>query len=303
VTVDIPDTTIRSSPMTSATANSSDMLGINFGNDGDAYTVFTFWSGDLWFAANVDNILSVSQDLDDLQPTPFKLKGAIGTIRYQTKPVLICDFSQMLGICGGREIREGLIETLTAREQDHVDWLNALEDSLNNDVPFSKARDPHQCAFGKWYDNFKTRDAELMDILARFDAPHNAIHALADELLSLKSTGQLNTAVEKLQYARNNTLANLRKHFAYARDQISSSIRPVVLYLTTDGSTPMIGLMIDEINDVISFSKNEMNGLDSLSFADAIDCQEIFDGYLSKDGERDCLLINPNKIYASIKNP
>ena len=289
--------------MTTATANSSDMLGINFGNDGDAYTVFTFWSGDQWFAANVVNILSVTQDLDDLQPTPFKLKGAIGTIRYQSKPVLICDFSQMLGIPAGRELREELIETLTAREQDHVEWLNALEDSLNNDVPFSKARDPHQCAFGKWYDNFKTRDSELMEILSRFDTPHKTIHALADELLGLKSAGQLDKALAKLQHARVNTLANLRKQFAYARDQISSSIRPVVLYLTTDGSTPLIGLMIDEINDVISFSKNEMNGLDSLSFANAIDCQEIFDGYLSKEGERDCLLINPNKIYASIKNP
>lgn len=286
--------------MNTATANSGDMLGINFGNDGDAYTVFTFWSGDQWFAASVSNILSVSQDLENLQPSPFELKGAIGTIRYQSKPVMICDFSKMLGIRSGRELRESLIETLTAREQDHVEWLNALEDSLNNDVPFSKARDPHQCAFGKWYDKFKSRDAELMDILSRFDAPHKAIHALADDLLGLKTTGQLQKALEKLGHARNNTLAQLRKNFAYARDQINSSIRPVVLYLTVDGSTPLIGLMIDEINDVVSFSKNEMHELSSLSFADAIDCQEIFDGYLSKDGQRDCLLINPNKIYASI---
>lgn len=288
--------------MTSTHANTSDMLGINFGNDGDAYTVFTFWSGDQWFAANVDSILSVSQDLGDLQPSPFKLKGAIGTIRYQSKPVLICDFAKMLGIPGGRELREGLIETLTQREQDHVEWLNALEDSLSNDVPFTKARDPKQCAFGKWYDQFSTRDSELMEILSRFDAPHRAIHALADELLNLKSRGQLDQALEKLNHARINTLAQLRKQFNYARDQINSSIRPVVLYLTADGSTPLIGLMIDEINDVISFGKNEMNDLESLSFAQAIDCQEIFAGYLSKDGQQDCLLINPDKIFASIRS-
>ena len=69
---------------------------------------------------------------------------------------------------------------LTEREKDHIEWVQALEDSLLNDTPFVKAKDPHKCAFGQWYDTFKSRDETLMEALSEFDKPHTQIHSLAD---------------------------------------------------------------------------------------------------------------------------
>ena len=287
--------------MISCTENPTDILGLNVDQDDGSYTVFTFWSGDQWFAANVKNTLSIAQDIDALQPAPSSIRGSLGIIRHQNKPVMICDFSNVLGIPSGRQYREELIETLHAREQDHIEWLNSLEKSLTTDEPFTKARDPHQCAFGKWYDNFSTRDEELAEILTRFDEPHKLIHGMADELLSMKSRGETEKALEKIKLARLNTLAHLRQQFSRARNQIGQSIRPVILYLTTDGYTPLIGLLIDEVNDVVTFSSSEMNDLDSLGFGNAITNQDMFAGYLSKDGSRECLLIDADNIMRCMK--
>lgn len=288
--------------MISSTASSTDILGLNFGHNDDSYTVFTFWSGDQWFAAKVENTLSIAQDLENLQPAPSSLRGSLGLVRHQDRPVIICDFASMLKIPSGQEYRKNLVEALNAREQEHIDWLNSLEASLTGEEPFTKARDPHQCAFGKWYDNFSTRDEELAEILLRFDEPHKTIHAMADELLTLKSQGKVDLALNKIKLARLNTLAQLRQQFSLARNQISQSIRPVILYLTVDGRTPLIGLLIDEVNDVVTFAKNEMNELDSLGFGNAITCREMFSGYLSKDGGRECLLIDAANIIPCIES-
>ena len=56
----------------------------------------------------------------------------------------------------GTEVTQKLIQLFTEKEKDHHDWLNALEESIVDGVPFTKAKDPHQCAFGKWYDKFQT---------------------------------------------------------------------------------------------------------------------------------------------------
>ncbi len=287
----------------SSSTSSTDILGLNFGNKEDSYTVFTFWSGEQWFAVNVENTLSIAQDLDELQPAPSSLSGALGIIRHQGKPVVICDFSIMLGIPGGLAHKEQLIEDLHSHEQDHVAWVDALETSLISDEPFTKARDPHQCTFGKWYDKFSTYDEELAEILTRFDAPHKAIHALADELLTMKSQGKTDSALEKFRRAKLDTLVALRQNFAHTRKQISQSIRPIILYLTLDGRTPLIGLLIDKVSDVATFAKSDMNGLDSLGFGNTIARQEMFAGYLSKDGSRECLLIDASNIMASINTP
>lgn len=277
---------------------------VSLDEDSEALTVFTFWIGDELFAIDIANILSITQDLDSLLKTPVKSKGLTGIINYLGNPVAVYNFAEMLSIPSTREIKAGLVELLDEREKDHIDWVNALEKSLIEDVPFEKARDPHMCSFGKWYDKFETRDEALTDIMARFDGPHKKIHALADELLGLKESGNLELALEKLKVAQTTTLNSLKKHFTHARDQITESLHTVVINITNDGSKPVVALQIDEIHEVMNFTKTDLIGLEQIGL-DAIEGMDgYFRGYLGgEDNKSSCLLLDTENLLNNIKSP
>jgi len=271
-------------------------------NENDVLTVFTFWIGDELFAIDIDNILSVTQDMDNLLQPPVKSRGLMGVINYMDVPVAVYNFAEMLNIPSTRHIKSGLVDLLNAREQDHDDWLDALEKSLTEDVPFEKARDPHMCAFGKWYDKFKTRDEALTDIMAHFDKPHKEIHALADELLDLKENGKLDDALEKLRIARITTLNYLKKYFSHARSQIEESLHSVVINITNDGIKPLVALQIDEIHEVMNFNQSDLRSLDKMGLEAVLEMEGLFKGYLgSQDNRSSCLLLDSDNLLNSVK--
>ncbi len=269
-------------------------------NMADALNAFTFWVGDSLFAINLDNVLSVEQDNSAIQPDPFEGRGSLGIVKHHGVPVRVFDFARFLGIDSCGEQKEALISTLVAREQDHIDWLDALEHSIKTNEPFTKARDPHQCAFGKWYDHFETRDEELKEIMQQFDAPHKRIHALADRLLNLKDKGQAEQALEELCLERGTTLVELRRLFDRARGQIHDSIRSVLLFVTIDGKGPRVALRLNEISDMVSFTPEQITSTRSLGVGEQERLADVLKGYLSAGSDKDCLLIDVDGLLETV---
>lgn len=271
-------------------------------NENGVLTVFTFWIGDELFAIDIDNILSVTQDMENLLQPPVKSRGLMGVINYMDEPVAVYNFAEMLNIASTRNIKEGLVELLNASEQDHIDWLDALEKSLKEDVPFEKERDARMCDFSKWYTKFKTRDEALTDIVANFEKPHKEIHALADELLGLKENDKLEEALEKLEKARMIKLEYLKKYFDHARSQIEESLHTVVINITNDGAKPLVALQIDEIHEVMNFNQSDLRGLDKIGLDAVLEMEGLFKGYLgSQDNRSSCLLLDTANLLSSVK--
>ncbi|WP_019677410.1 methyl-accepting chemotaxis protein [Arsukibacterium perlucidum] len=76
------------------------------------------------------------------------------------------------------------------REIDHLVWVNQLANSLLVNQPFSGQLDPHQCAFGRWYDDFIESEAyttgsnELRSAIDAIALPHKQLHASAQQISS-----------------------------------------------------------------------------------------------------------------------
>ncbi len=252
---------------------------------------FTFWVSDTLYAIDISRVLTISQEMGNIQSLPASAKGLVGMVEFQDNAVPVLDFANMLGFASGVENSRKLIQLLSDREKDHIDWVAALEDSLVNDVSFDKAKDPHKCAFGQWYDSFKTRDETLMEVLSEFDKPHKQIHALADKLLGMKKDNDLEHALKILHYERNITLKRLMKRFEQARTHLKESTRQVLLYITEDGSTPTVALRIDDINDVIDFKPTQFKAMDRINGILNSEASELVVAYLKQSDHADCLLI------------
>jgi chemotaxis signal transduction protein len=258
-------------------------------------SAFTFYISDTLYAIETENVLSVKAELEDIKPMPVKKRGILGVYKYQEVVVPVFDYAGLIGVDSGQQIMQSLIEHLEAREKDHIIWLDDLEKSIDEGVPFTKALNPHDCAFGKWYDNFKTRDLILQEILEQFDAPHKHIHSLANKLLTLCDNGKQNQAMEQLHFEKHSTLRRLQSLFHQAREQIKSVMRPIIIFTTKDGIIPTLGILVDEINDVIEYGLEDVQaniGLDQ----DSSESNPLFSGmYLSKN-DSDSIICNIDNI-------
>ncbi|WP_198263874.1 CZB domain-containing protein [sulfur-oxidizing endosymbiont of Gigantopelta aegis] len=257
---------------------------------------FTFWVSDTLYAIDISRVLTISQEMGNIQSLPARAKGLVGMVEFQNHAVPVLDFANMLGFASGVENSNELIQLLCDREKDHVEWVEALEDSLVNDTPFTKVKDPHKCAFGQWYDHFNTRDETLMEVLAEFDQPHKQIHSLADKLLDMKKDKDLDHALHLLRYERNITLKRLLKRFEQARTHLKESTRQVLLYITEDGTTPTVALRIDDINDVIDFKPEQFKAMERINNILTGEASELVVAYLKQTDHADCLLVEASHL-------
>ena len=258
--------------------------------------IFTFFVEDMMFGLDVENVLMLGQEVNEIQHLPVEERGFCGVVKFQGTVVPVLDYAHRIGASSGMDTKSELVETLTAREKDHIEWMNALEASVKTGVAFTKALNPDQCAFGKWYNKFETRDETLKDVLAAFDAPHRAIHALADKLLTLRDNDQQAEALEILAHERVTTLRRLRTLFSRARDQIESGMRQVLLYVTIDGKTPRYALLIDEINDVINYSPADFQSSSTGALSLIQKIEHVLEGIYTRNDLPDCLYFDINKM-------
>jgi chemotaxis signal transduction protein len=139
---------------------------------------------------------------------------------------------------------------LPQRRQDHLDWMTALESSLRTGVPFAKARDPRQCAFGKWFYGHSTNDRRLALLLGQFEQPHAVIHGLADKLLGLVEAGQGTEALRAFEEAQNTTLATLMRLFDSAQELVVELQRRIAVIVTDGEATCALGA--DGVRDIVA---------------------------------------------------
>lgn len=225
--------------------------------------VVNFRVGNRLVAFNILDILLTEKFDNDQTSVPTEDASFLGVKDFMGVPTPIYDLGIAMNKTSTEDSNHALVDLLYARERDHEDWLEALESSIINNTPFLKAKDPHQCAFGKWYDNFDSDNQDLMDVLKKFDAPHKYIHSLADQLLRLAVTDK-DKALYQLGVERNTTLANLKRLFATARDQVAITYKPVTVFTTSDGQRPSLGFVVDKVEDSLHVEEDQIRQLNDL---------------------------------------
>ncbi len=258
--------------------------------------VFTFFIEDMMFGLDVENVLMLGQEVNEIQRLPVEEQGFCGVVKFQGSLVPVLDYAHRIGIPSGLDVKSELLNTLTVHEQDHVNFVSALEQSIKLSSAFTMTTNPDESTFGKWFNKFETRDETLKELMESFEQPHRHLYSLAEQLLTLRDDGKSEEALEKLRTEKSTTLRRLRALFSRARDQIQSGMRPVLLYVTLDGKTPRYALMIDEINDVINYTSADYQSSKSggLSLFNKID--NVIDGIYTKQSIPDCLYFNVNKV-------
>jgi len=256
--------------------------------------IMTFKTGESLFGVPIQNVLSILGESDKLFCKAFRSKEALGIMEYRGTPVAVIDLAIAGNITSDSELKAGLITLLEEREKDHLTWMDALEKSVANNETFTLPKEAHECEFGMWQQSFVTNDEDLSEIISEFEVPHTQLHSLADRLLTMKKNGEsTERCLEVLNEERKNSLEKLTSLFVRAVNQLKSTIKPVFIYLTLDGSTPCAAIRVDEIADVETVPDNAFVSMDEVSLPQVND-MEYIKGFLKMGEKGDCLLLDVN---------
>lgn len=208
-------------------------------NPNHPFVVFTL--NDEEYCVNSADVLGIVQP-EEMTRMPNNPVHLIGVMPLSGEHIPVVDARTLLGM----ETLEETIRDFGIMRQMHVDWVTALEDSVNNRVPFTKAVNPHKCKFGQWYDSYHTDNISMNFILSKIEAPHAAIHGLGAEAQKWMAQGNWDEAKAAYRKAedicRNSVLPLLDSLIETYRD----ANRGMVIVLGSDDGT-RVGLMVDQI--------------------------------------------------------
>lgn len=258
--------------------------------------VFTFYVQDMMFGLNVDNVLMLDQNVDKIQPVPVEEEGFCGVIKFQGVVVPVLDFAHRLGVPSGLDVKKTLIDTLKQTESEHQQWVRSLTESLEREESSPLDLEARDCSSSLWLRQFESRDETLNELIKAFAEPHAQLHEVG-ELAVRQAHGQQpeQIAAHFRQQAKPH-LQKMRTLCHRAKEQIESDMRQVLLFVTDDGKTPRYALLIDEINDVISYDASEFQSSSQGALAQIRQIREVLAGIFSRDDLQDCLFFDIDKL-------
>lgn len=187
---------------------------------------------------------------------PFGGESSIlGFLPQAGSIIPVLDLRLTLGFTSVEQETKTVLETLSAREHEHVAWLDELQTSVKEGREFRLTTNPHECAFGKWYDTLKADPAalhsfvngnsSLQSIFVAFDDPHRKIHGTAVEVRKLVVDKRVDDAMDLIEHARYGVLRNMVDLFTRARNLIASQRRTLLLVLEHEHEH--MGVLIDRV--------------------------------------------------------
>ena len=171
-----------------------------------------------------------------------------GAIDLRGEVLTLVDLRKWAGLPSAHDDVEQLAVELEKREQEHVEWLQELEASILEKRPFTKATDPHKCAFGKWYDNYHHDDMRVRAMLREFDAPHKAIHAIAKTAIQAAERGDIEAAQATIRETQESTLKEMVRLFGQIREAIRTSLNEVALVIKDENKA--CAVIVDAVESV-----------------------------------------------------
>lgn len=168
-----------------------------------------------------------------------------GVIDFMGKPIPLIDTRIRLSLKSRQEEVTDLVNTFLQRKQDHLNWISRLKDAVENDKDITVEKNPHKCAFGKWYDTYKANTLALASYMHRFDMPHKVIHDLAVQSEKLIHDGHKQQAKSLINAAEQNELKTLVALFDGFEEQMKLSYQEYAVIVNHKGRE--VSLAIDSV--------------------------------------------------------
>jgi purine-binding chemotaxis protein CheW len=205
---------------------------------------FVFSAKDYLLALPYFNIIQIV-DSPTCTAVPNMPPYVRGVIDFMGGPIPLIDTRVRLSLKSRQEDVADLVNTFLQRKQEHLNWISNLKDAVEHDKKITVEKNPHNCAFGKWFDTYKANTLSLSSYMSRFERPHKAIHDLAVQSEELILAGQKQQAKSLISAAEQNELKTLVALFDGFEEQMRQSYQEYAVVVNHKGQN--VSLAIDTV--------------------------------------------------------
>lgn len=186
----------------------------------------------------------ILEDVISLLDTKDYIRGAVN---LRGDIIGLVDTRKFYNMPSVQEETKEFMKIMEERKQDHIFWLNELENSVLENREFKLTTDPHACGFGKWYDSFKTEDVMLEYLLKKFDQPHKKIHQVAKEVRTLEEAGKHKEALDFIEKAKKRELKLMINLFDSLCVEYREGRRELAIVMEDEESKKQMGITVDRV--------------------------------------------------------
>lgn len=194
----------------------------------------------------VESILVLDQEIIRL---PDSNDLQLGTILFRGGAIPVLNLRCIVGMESRSTEQSKFEQMLDDRKQDHIRWVETLKNSVASGEPFMLATDPHQCAFGQWYDLYEADNQTVAFHLKKIDEPHRNLHHMAVEMLSCKQEHNTCMRAECLKHSLKKAveiyMPQVVRFIEEAKQVFRDNYRKIVVVLSNETST--CGILVDEV--------------------------------------------------------
>lgn len=202
---------------------------------------------DNYYAIDSKHIASILQ-YEGSEQLPNSVPEMVGIMLFREKAAPIIDIRSVFHQPTLAQEYQDFVEMLDQRSEDHVHWASELERSVETGKAFTLTTDPHKCAFGRWYDNYRVESHTIMFHLEKIRAPHDALHHAAEEMFrctaekSPEAKGECEQRV--IQQVKEHYMPTVLGLLEEAKEIFKNAYKEMVIMV---GEENPVGLMVDEV--------------------------------------------------------
>lgn len=207
---------------------------------------------DQHYAVNCQDVLSIM--IADMEVTPVSgYSGEVkGVIDFRGSVIPLLEMRSVLGQISFEMEHQEFIYMIEERKADHMNWVSELIRTASCGEHFRLTRNPHECAFGKWYDGYKPSNQAVAFDLKKIEEPHRLLHETADlieESMRLPD-GQREEQISRLlQKVEKDYMEKVLKLMEELKEVYKSGFREMCIILSNDEGK-MMSLLVDEVKSV-----------------------------------------------------
>lgn len=220
--------------------------------------LIVFSVGSNKYALDIEHIQRIIQ-ATDLTSIPNAHEYIDGMMSYEDGVIKVLNFRKLIGVSTHEDELSSLFGEL---KQDHVDWVDALKDSLENGSQFSKTLDPHMCRLGKWIDNFTAYDDRVAEVLNGLVSYHKQLHLKGADICEIKDED-----ADEAKRMFDVEISEIYSHTKGALDTfvnelptVSNSLQKLLIYENNDEK---FAIKVDSIEDIAHVEESDIINSDN----------------------------------------
>lgn len=204
------------------------------------------------FAVNCETITSITILPTQVTAVPQMPEYTRGLLNLRGTVIPLLDMRCLFGMPSLESECANFAALMDNYIHRHLEWVKELEQSARNNIEFTGETNHHKCAFGIWYDNYKSTNNMVNFHMKKIDEPHKKVHAVGEEIRAIMKE----PASPKRQKHIEEALLRLNKQIVpqlvsiikETNTVLRESYREMVVVL--ENGKYKIGMIVDEVQSV-----------------------------------------------------